>query len=223
MDRGFLDACLKQGLDASAANLNRALFRLRKSGKLQSVPTLKRTEFRWEETDEYSFASEIAWRQIHDLTHASIDEILCDPQTAEQFDQIAMKFAPGYSSLQYRWAALKLRKVQNSAGTRSDGLPKIQLPKSWVSGDPAKLKRLHGEPGLYMIYAADDSALYAGETFDLGNRLEKQFGPAASSGWTEFGPKLKISAVPYKSFEKSTIHVAGSAWEPGWWLISTNS
>ncbi|WP_010588267.1 DNA methyltransferase [Schlesneria paludicola] len=219
LDAAFLKACAKQGLKDRPADLNRTLFRLRKAGKLQSVPTLHRTEFRWEDTDEYLFASEIAWRQIHDQTQATIDDILCDPALAKQFDEIAAKFAPGHTSLEYRWAALKLRKVQNTASTRSSRLAQIKLPKSWSSTDHAKLTALQGEPGLYMVYAANHQPLYAGETFDLGKQLGKQFGAASTSaGWTEHGPKLRVSAVPYKKFDDVDTTATGSTL--GTWLVA---
>jgi len=218
LDRAFLAECRRQGLTAEPAIINRTLFRLRKNGKLQSIPTEQRTEFRWEETDDYLFASEIAWRQIHDQSGASIDDILCNPELAAQFDQIAAKFAPGFTSLQYRWAALKLRKVQNAAGSRSAKLSKVRFPKSWSSQDDEQLKELHGEPGLYMVYGADSKPLYAGETFDLGKRLSQQFGAKSVKGWTELGKNLRVSAVPYKKLKD--VDAAASGNGLGTWLVA---
>lgn len=218
LNREFLAECHRQGLTAEPAVLNRTLFRLRKSGKLQSIPTEQRTEFRWEETDDYLFASEIAWRQIHDQSGASIDDILCNPELVAQFDQIAAKFAPGFTSLQYRWAALKLRKVQNAAGSRSTKLSKVRFPKSWSSHDDEHLKELHGEPGLYMVYGADSKPLYAGETFDLGKRLSQQFGAKSVKGWAEVGKNLRVSAIPYKKLKD--VDVAASGNGLGTWLVA---
>lgn len=209
LDEQFLKSCARLGIAAAPALVNRTLFRLRKAGKLKSIPTTQRTEFPWEEIDNYLFASEIAWRQIHDQTQASMDDMLCDPELAGQFDKIAAKFAPGYSSLQYRWAVLKMRKVQKIAGNRSTKLSQIEMPESWACDNDKKTSKLKGEPGLYMVYGSKNKPLYAGETFDLGKRLKNQFGSQSKAeGWSELKTKLRVSAIPYRKLaekEESSI------------------
>lgn len=219
LDREFLDACSTMGLEAPAFVLNRTVFRLRKAGKLQCVPTEQRTDFAWEEADDYLFASEIAWRQIRDQYQTSLDDILCDPKLADQFDQIAQKFAPGYSSLQYRWGALKLRKVSNIAGHRSGRLSNVRLPASWLCHDQQRLSELDSQPGLYMVYENRGKPLYAGETFDLGKRLRKHFGSESTArGWVDLGNDLRISAAPYSTFRN--IDVAAGNAGLGTWLVA---
>lgn len=219
LDQQFLAACAKIGLDAPQFVLNRAVFRLRKAGRLQSVPTEQRTDFAWEEADDYLFASEIAWRQIHERSHASLDDILCNPALADQFDQIARKFAPGYSSLQYRWGALKLRKVSNIAGHRSNRLSQVRLPASWLCHDQQRLSELDDQPGLYMVYEKEGRPLYAGETFDLGKRLKNHFGSGSKGrGWTDLGSDLRISAVPYGAFRN--IDAASGRAGLATWLVA---
>jgi site-specific DNA-methyltransferase (adenine-specific) len=199
--------------------LNRALFRLRKAGRLQSVPTEHRTDFRWEEADDYLFASEIAWRHLRDRNQASLDEILCNPWLADEFDGIARKFAPGYSSLQYRWAALKLRKVSNVAAHRSARIPRISLPASWLSHDASVLSSLRGEPGLYLVYGQKNEPLYAGETFDLEKRLKKHFvNGTAVHGWKELGSDLRVTAVSYSSLRNTGVDAGNAAL--GTWLVA---
>jgi site-specific DNA-methyltransferase (adenine-specific) len=40
----------------------------------------------------------------------SLDDLICDPDIAAEFDKLASELAPGFTSLEYRWAALALRK-----------------------------------------------------------------------------------------------------------------
>ena len=69
--------------------------------------------------------------RLHDLRHwqatqlldagvaRSMDEILCDPQLGASFDQTAAQLAPGPKPLEYRWAALRLRKEAKKARSRA--------------------------------------------------------------------------------------------------------
>src|SRR5688572_24067608 len=41
----------------------------------------------------------------------SLDTVICDPLLAAAFDSFAARLAPGFSSFEYRWAALGLRKA----------------------------------------------------------------------------------------------------------------
>ena len=100
----------------------------------------------------------------------------------------AQKYAPGHTSFQYRWAALKLRKASNVAGHRSTRLPKISLPGQLAVAAMCKrhpnCRRHAGSlPGLR---AGNGTPLYAGETFDLGRRLSKHFPfNFNTTGWSE--------------------------------------
>ncbi len=100
--------------------------RLRKAGKL-IVPVQKRTEFSWSDYDEFLFASEIAWSEMKG--HGTLDDILCDPELADKFDEIARSLSPGFSSLQYRWGALTLRKKSKTARVRSGFFAKLSLKR----------------------------------------------------------------------------------------------
>ena len=219
LDQRFLDNCLACGLEDSPAGLNRSLFQLRKSGNLQSVPTTRRTEFSWADSDPYLFASEIAWRQMHDATQASMDQILCDPQLAQQFDQIARQFAPGFTSLQYRWAALKLRKAQQNARIRAMRLAPVEVPKGKPTCDQAGWMDLQGQPGLYVVSDGTKKHLYVGETFDLGRQLQHQFGNTpCHATWAEHGTDLKIGVLPSSHFQELSQLRQGASL--GNWLVA---
>jgi hypothetical protein len=107
LNAAFLAECVRLGLVGSPATLNRALLNLRKQGELRDRKSRK-TSFANE--DEYRFAAEMAVRFLERRDGLSLDAIICDPAMATEFDGLAAKILPGYTSLQYRWAALNLRK-----------------------------------------------------------------------------------------------------------------
>jgi site-specific DNA-methyltransferase (adenine-specific) len=184
LNRGFLDECRRREIPGYARDWNLLLFRLRKAGRLAHIPTLNRTSIPWDGCDAYLYASEIAWQMLIDRGRAgSIDEILCDPVLAEEFDSLARQFAPGFDSLSYRWAALKLRKQAKLAcSRRSDlGLPRF--------GKAVRLQDFSPEDaapssGVYMLCdQSRERILYVGESVNLRDRLTRQFAPSLLETW----------------------------------------
>lgn len=174
----FIAKCRQLGLQESAASLNRALLNLRKKGGLSGRPHSKRTHFNDE--DEYRFAAEIAGRFIERRDNISLDAVICDPQKASEFDDVAMRIAPGYSPLQYRWAALNLRKAKRLAPELVARIARpievINLSVSEIVPDELPLSQ-----GLYLFFAAD-KLLYVGESENLGKRLKKHLDHSDNKG-----------------------------------------
>ena len=188
LNEDFQLACERLSVPGTPAERNRFLFRIRKAGKLKaaSVDTAVRTKIGWNEVSPFLFASEIAWRQISNKYCMSLDEIFCDPRLGVQFDAIASGFAPGYQPLDYRWAALKLRKEGSNARHRAT----LRTPKQLgISAfNKKKLKSIQGSliteldfdvipegPGVYVIRELGGDALYAGETGQLASRIATTF------------------------------------------------
>ena len=88
-------------------SLNQSLLNLRKRGALRGLAS-RRTILR--DQSDYRFAAEIAARFLERENEITLDLIICDPQYAERFDEIARTIVPGGKPLEYRWAALNLRK-----------------------------------------------------------------------------------------------------------------
>ena len=69
--------------------------------------------------EAYEFASEVGARLLQDIVFdeearwISLDDILCDPKLGRRFHSIAQSITPGYQELDYRWAALSIRKAMN--------------------------------------------------------------------------------------------------------------
>jgi site-specific DNA-methyltransferase (adenine-specific) len=201
LNEAFQSACEQLGTSGTAAERNRALFGLRKSGKLAraGITTNRRTNINWQKASRYIFASEIAWRQITDKCNLSLDEILCDPELAAKFDKIAMKFAPEFSPLEYRWGALKLRKAAGIA--RRCASPRLPRFESSVSLDD--LRRdwhiLPSEPGVYAVLDSQEKYLYTSETINLRERLRRHFRPKGTSKqWEVFASEIHVSHLPIR-------------------------
>ena len=145
--------------------------------------------------DAYSFASEIAAQLVSVNYEHSLDDVLCSPNAAAEFDQIAEQFAPGFSPFEYRWAALAIRK----RATKSKSLAKEHF-RDWLKRDLPRALPLsrcntarYEQPGVYILANAGQH-LYVGETFNLRNRIEQTL---KTDCWTQFHPQ-SVKLVPSK-------------------------
>lgn len=210
LNEDFQLACERLSIPGTGAERNRFLFRIRKAGKLKSfdVNTKVATKIGWKQISPFVFASEIAWRQISNKYCMSLDEMFCDPRIAVQFDQIASGFAPGFQPLDYRWAALKLRKEGSNARHRAT----LRTPKQLGIADLNKKSLKHKQgcsvstldfesissgPGVYLIRELGGSSLYAGETSHLSSRLSMTFDPdGPRSLWFRHSEDLEVFMLP---------------------------
>jgi site-specific DNA-methyltransferase (adenine-specific) len=104
----YLAKCRELGLQVSDYTLNKALLYVRKNNCLPNLKSIKTSI----DYDEFAFASEFAATELKYKTGATIDDILCDPGLAARFDSIAKRLSPGFTSFQYRWAILSIRKKE---------------------------------------------------------------------------------------------------------------
>ena len=170
LDSRFLAACRELGADGTDFELNHCLYNLRKSRSLEDYPTTQRV--RVSHRDEYEFASEIAARYLERRHNTTLDRIICDPTLADEFDQLARELAPGFSSFDYRFTALSLRKVRRLRPEVSSHLLRAIRVESYpiagldVSGIPRS-------QGVYLFYYAGEGLLYLGEARNLRDRIRK--------------------------------------------------
>ncbi len=192
LNEDFQLSCDRLSIPGSPSDRNRFLFRLRKSGRMKraGIETSARTDIDWYQVDEFLHASEIAWKQIANLYSASLDEIFCDPRIAKEFDQVAQKFAPGHSSLEYRWAAFKLRK---EAGKRRLNLPALStnvgalLRQKRFEISEFDTKSLKRGEGVYALCSEEEREgyVYIGETHNLRRRLNRLFEKDGIEPWVQ--------------------------------------
>ncbi len=174
----FVAECRRRDLRESVADLNRTLLNFRKQGGLAGRPRAKRTHF--QDEDDYRFAAEIAARFLERRDGISLDAVICDDRRAAEFDQVAARIAPGYSPLQYRWAALGLRKAKKLepelVGRVAPPVDVLQLRVGEIIPDQIPMSQ-----GVYLFIAADQ-LLYVGETENLRKRLKKHLEHSDNKG-----------------------------------------
>lgn len=181
LNADFLAECQRLGLTASPATLNRALINLRKSGGLRRIQSA-RTSFPGE--DQYGFAVEMTVRFMERRDGVSLDDIVCDPRLATEFDALAGAISPGFSSLEYRWAALNLRKASRlSPEILARVAPPVRILSFPVSS--LDLNQIPLEQGLYLFFTAS-SCLYVGEAENLFNRLKRHLDHSDNKGLAQW-------------------------------------
>lgn len=165
----FQELCRLDLPEVAAVDANRCLLNARKAGLLAGIKTTNRTSFSNE--DDYRYAAEIAVRFLEKRDDTTLDEIICDPGQAMEFDSIASGICPGYSPLEYRWAALNLRK---SSGLKPERMSHIVRPTGVRLGPISELEQddLPNSQGLYIFYGGSET-LYVGESGNLKSRLKK--------------------------------------------------
>ncbi len=181
LDEVFLKECRCLGLVEPASALNRSLLNLRKQGGLRGLKS-KRSTFL--EEDEYRFAAEIAARFVERRDALSLDDIICDPEVATEFDRLADRIAPGYRPVEYRWAALNLRKGrQLKPEVVSRVIPAETVEILEVAS--VDLSRLPAKQGLY-VFLTKHSTLYVGEAENLQNRIRKHLDHSDNKGFARW-------------------------------------
>jgi site-specific DNA-methyltransferase (adenine-specific) len=177
LNAAFIDECSRLELHGRPRDWNLTLFGLRKAGKLKELNTTKRTQLSWESMDPFAFASEIALRRMLDLGCPSLDHVLGDPVAVVRFDEFARSLAPGFSSLQYRWAALSLRKAAHRWRRASARVDDAWRLKDWskIRLDESNLTLVRPMPAVYQLAPCREDArpVYIGETWDLFHRAER--------------------------------------------------
>ena len=177
LQASFLEHCRALGVPGDARTWNTSLFRLRKAGKLKAVPTTATTELAWTDCEPYAFAAEIALAKTT-AAHPDItlDDLLCDPALAAEFDKLAQKFGGLKKGFEYRWTALKLRKEAKHLRERAAELKRVEpmfatpmrlSGKNWSRSVP-------DAPGLYLLLNSVGDRIYIGATLSLRTRITKQ-------------------------------------------------
>ena len=160
----FLDRCRFLGLEISRSKINLTLLNLRKSGYLRGIKS-KRTSFKDE--DEYRFASEIAIRFLERRDGVSLDAVICDPKLAIEFDGLASDLSPGFPPLQYRWAALNLRKKKKLSPEIVPKIVKAATVKRYRISDVV-VNDIPKSQGIYFFIDSHEAVtLYIGESANL--------------------------------------------------------
>jgi site-specific DNA-methyltransferase (adenine-specific) len=202
LNEAFIANCMSRGLPGKAFDWNQRLMNLRKMGRLAGLPSPLRTTFPLEqrEFDRYKFACEIAIQRFEVDDKTTLDHVLCDPEMARGFDDYVLSMLPDKpTSLKIRWFALRIRKSANYISQTSAKSDEKMIALAQGDENPSNLKAsdVPAEPGLYWLRHGKNH-LYVGETENLRERMEIQFGHRKFGFWgTPFHElQLTFRAVP---------------------------
>ncbi|MEZ6094607.1 MAG: DNA methyltransferase [Pirellulaceae bacterium] len=191
----FIANCLENGIGGSAYIWNRYLLQLRKSGKLPKS-TQKPAVHPESTSSDYLMASEIAWRLLELDYQKSLEDILCSPEFANEFERLAHEFGANdckFEPTGLRWAALTIRKRSSKAKeTAASDFGNWLNPRTKITNWNLKDSESRLEsPGAFVIYA-NDVPLYAGESENVAHTLS---GLAENPNWQRLAPD-RIGLVP---------------------------
>jgi site-specific DNA-methyltransferase (adenine-specific) len=102
----FIELAQRLGVDASPALINRRLLRIRKAGDLKVETTVEEKR----DLRPFLIPAELAFAHLTYHHDASYDDLLADPEIGAAFDALALKVGRGGNAVDYRLAALHLRK-----------------------------------------------------------------------------------------------------------------
>ena len=191
----FVAHCLEKGIGGSAYIWNRYLLSLRKATKLPRS-TKRPQPLPPERIDRFGFASEVAWRLLAIDYRKTLDDILCSPEFAGEFDRLAAEFGPDdveVSSLEQRRAALSIRKRSHQARecaaarfrqwmTKRKPLDRVGMDESFAPLE---------QPGVYLL-CSGDAGFYAGESENMREQIQRVL---SNQNWNRLEPDC-IRFVP---------------------------
>jgi site-specific DNA-methyltransferase (adenine-specific) len=183
LNQKFVAACKKNSLPGDANAWNRLLLRIRKAGKLPKGERAPR-RLTASAMDPYSAGSEAAMQLLSLDYELTLDDILCSPVAAAEFDRLAALFSEGYTPFEYRWAAMALRKrAKKSKALATEHFQEWftkQLPRA-IPLDRC-VSPEYEKPGVYVVVDHGES-LYVGETLNVRARVEQILN---SESWMNF-------------------------------------
>ena len=191
----FIKKCLEQGIGGNAAVWNHYMLHLRKAGKLPRS-TKKASQVTPDEMNRIGFASEVAWRLLAIDYRKTLDEILCSPEFASEFDRLASEFGPmneDVKPVDFRRVAVSIRKrTKNARKSAAENFSQWmkrnkKLKRIDINGSLSKLEC----PGVMML-CTEDVGFYASETRNMRERVDELM---SNPNWKSLEPE-SIAFVP---------------------------
>jgi site-specific DNA-methyltransferase (adenine-specific) len=194
LNERFLETCRRLGLPGAVSDWNRQLLNLRKAKRFAGLPKSRRSSLGRDEIDRYSYACEIGLQHLHSQGQA-LDEVLCDPGQAAQFDSyVRPMIAEDVTSFKIRWVALYIRKRAHEfpEAARELDTP-APLPRRKQLVQALDWSAVPSERGLYWLHSSD-KRLYVGKALDLRQRFGLQLRADQFDFW---GTELQNLEVRY--------------------------
>ena len=179
----FLERCKKLGLFGSDYKLNLELMNARKAGQLPRLRKRQPSIIDAEVVDKYYFACELAIKYFRLTKGVTLDQILCDPELAKEFDAYAQELAPGFPVVYYRWTAFSVRK-RGGLKKRSEEIAKELDPPNLDSADYVRNLRQSKVPQLagFYLFSSKDRPLFVNQTNNLHFRLSQHMANSNQNG-----------------------------------------
>lgn len=195
LNDAFIQSCKKSGIDGNPFYWNKWLLQLRKSSKLPRS-SKRPPQLSTDDLDRFGYASEVAWRLLAIDYEKTLDDLLCSPDYAKEFDRLAFQFGPedpAESALNYRRAALSIRKRSNKAREMAIGKfgkwiePKRDLKTVAVDESLDNLDTA----GAFML-CTEGIGFFAGESKNVKQRVAEMLG---NERWSNLAPQ-SVAYVP---------------------------
>ena len=189
----FLKRCRDLGLSGSDFSFNWELMNARKANKLSQLSKSKRYTVDAVTIDKFYFGSELTLRFFALAKGITLDQVLCQRELAKEFCEYASRLAPGFSSFDYLWAALRVRK---RGRFKNITLPDVDRPEL-ESLENARSLRIPSVPtmaGFYM-FSSDDLPIFINQTENLHFRLAQHMDFSSHRGLPEWlwGKSLQVA------------------------------
>ncbi len=212
----FLDACRRLGVPGTARDWNHSLLNLRKAKYLAGLPKSRRSALSREEIDRYSYACEIGLQYLRNRQQ-TLDEVLCEPTEAAQFDNyVRPMIGEDVSSFRIRWVALYIRKRAHTfqtAGQRLDAF--VPLPKRKQPVFSLDWNAIPAQQGLYWLQSSD-AKLYVGKALDLRQRFQLQFKAVKFDFWGTKRQNLELRYCALPDASERNLKGNQSRWIADW-------
>lgn len=203
LNKEFISDCLQRGIGGNAFVWNRYLLQLRKQSRLPRS-TKKAPRISAKQMNRYGFASEVAWRLLAIDYQKTLDDILCSPDFAKEFDRLAAMFGPEeVTSIEYRRAALAIRKrtkpARETAAKKFGAWVKKKLEP--IAIEDCKNPK-YDVPGVF-VFRHQDTGIYAGESENIRQHVEMVL---ANPSWQGLEPDSIVIAENNQSYATKYAH-----------------
>jgi len=207
----FYKACRSLGLRAPPGKIFRRLLSMRKHKPctLKILATSERSAIR--DFDCLAHAAEFAMMQVRYCMGATCDDILADPEVGRQFDKLAERISPGWEPVDYRLAALRIRKARHCPKARLSLFGEMHLgliTRRWIDAGTIPSPRLDGVPegaGIFTLSESDndDRVLYVRSTNALSRVLSQVIKPTLFEAlrgpyWQPRPDAIALKLIPFE-------------------------
>ncbi len=214
LTKRFVDLSSELGVDGTHETICRRLLNIRKSGSFKVATTNKDRR----DLGPYFIPAEIAFAQLSYRYDASYDDLLVSPEIGAAFDSLAMKIGHTGNAIDYRLAALSLRKNirtrREGEGKRLESSHLPDLSRKWKPLgllSSVAVDSIPATDGIFSIseekrylYLTNSTNLRAGIKFFKDNRV---LAAISNRFWTPEPEKINIQVVKQEDVRGASLRL----------------